>query len=300
LQDDAMPTPPAPLLVAAEEDPLVADAVATGDIILAAIVFAAAIALAVLLRRLLVHALDRGDADRRVGRLTGRFLGLVVVVVGAIYALGVAGVRIGPLLGALGVGGVALAFAAQDILQNLVAGILLQIRRPFKVGEQIGSGDFEGTVDDVNLRTVELTTYDGLTVYLPNAEVLRTPIVNYTRTPYSRTSLTVGVAYDTDLTHAQAVLHDGCGAASGVQQHPPPEVWVEEFAESSINFAVRYWHAADIASRWRVRSAVAVAIKTALDEAGIRIPFPQRTLWFGPGETALQVRSAESDDDRRG
>ncbi len=295
-----MPTPPAPLLVAAEEDPLVADAVTTGDIILAAIVFAAAIALAVLLRRLLVHALDRGDADRRVGRLTGRFLGLVVVVVGAIYALGVAGVRIGPLLGALGVGGVALAFAAQDILQNLVAGILLQIRRPFKVGEQIGSGDFEGTVDDVNLRTVELTTYDGLTVYLPNAEVLRTPIVNYTRTPYSRTSLTVGVAYDTDLTHAQAVLHDGCGAASGVQQHPPPEVWVEEFAESSINFAVRYWHAADIASRWRVRSAVAVAIKTALDEAGIRIPFPQRTLWFGPGETALQVRSAESDDDRRG
>jgi len=295
-----MPTPPAPLLVAAEEDPLVADAVATGDIILAAIVFAAAIALAVLLRRLLVHALDRGDADRRVGRLTGRFLGLVVVVVGAIYALGVAGVRIGPLLGALGVGGVALAFAAQDILQNLVAGILLQIRRPFKVGEQIGSGDFEGTVDDVNLRTVELTTYDGLTVYLPNAEVLRTPIVNYTRTPYSRTSLTVGVAYNTDLTHAQAVLHDGCGAASGVQQHPPPEVWVEEFAESSINFAVRYWHAADIASRWRVRSAVAVAIKTALDEAGIRIPFPQRTLWFGPGETALQVRSAESDDDRRG
>ncbi|MBA3618635.1 MAG: mechanosensitive ion channel family protein [Acidothermales bacterium] len=295
-----MPTPPAPLLVAAEEDPLVADAVTTGDIILAAIVFAAAIALAVLLRRLLVHALDRGDADRRVGRLTGRFLGLVVVVVGAIYALGVAGVRIGPLLGALGVGGVALAFAAQDILQNLVAGILLQIRRPFKVGEQIGSGDFEGTVDDVNLRTVELTTYDGLTVYLPNAEVLRTPIVNYTRTPYSRTSLTVGVAYDTDLTHAQAVLHDGCGAASGVQQHPPPEVWVEEFAESSINFAVRYWHAADIASRWRVRSAIAVAIKTALDEAGIRIPFPQRTLWFGPGETALQVRSAESDDDRRG
>ncbi|CAN5645617.1 hypothetical protein BH24ACT13_BH24ACT13_04360 [soil metagenome] len=291
---------PAPLLVAAADDPPVADAVTTGDIILAAIVFAAAIALAVLLRRLLVHALDRGDADRRVGRLTGRFLGLVVVVVGAIYALGVAGVRIGPLLGALGVGGVVLAFAAQDILQNLVAGILLQIRRPFRVGEQIGSGDFEGTVDDVNLRTVELTTYDGLTVYLPNAEVLRTPIVNYTRTPYSRTSLTVGVAYNTDLTHAQAVLHDGCGAASGVQQHPPPEVWVEEFAESSINFAVRYWHAADIASRWRVRSAVAVAIKTALDEAGIRIPFPQRTLWFGPGETALQVRSAESDDDRRG
>jgi len=249
----------------------------------------------VLLRRLLVRALDRGDADRHVGRLAGRFLGLVVVVVGAIYALSAVGVRIGPLLGAVGIGGVALAFAAQDILQNLVAGILLQIRRPFRVGDQIGSGEFEGTVDDVNLRTVELTTYDGLTVYLPNAEVLRAPIVNYTRTPSSRTSLTVGVAYDTDLSRAQAVLHEGCRSAAGVQEQPPVEVWVEEFAESSINVAVRYWHAADIASRWRVRSAVAMAIKAALDDAGIRIPFPQRTLWFGPGETALQVRTEDPD-----
>ena len=287
--------PPARLLRAAEEDPLVADAVTAGEVIQAAVVFVAAIAVAVLLRRLLVRALDRGDADRHVGRLAGRFLGLVVVVVGAIYALSAVGVRIGPLLGAVGIGGVALAFAAQDILQNLVAGILLQIRRPFRVGDQIGSGEFEGTVDDVNLRTVELTTYDGLTVYLPNAEVLRAPIVNYTRTPSSRTSLTVGVAYDTDLSRAQAVLHEGCRSAAGVQEQPPVEVWVEEFAESSINVAVRYWHAADIASRWRVRSAVAMAIKAALDEAGIRIPFPQRTLWFGPGESALQVRTEDPD-----
>ena len=287
--------PPARLLRAAEEDPLVADAVTAGEVIQAAVVFVAAIAVAVLLRRLLVRALDRGDADRHVGRLAGRFLGLVVVVVGAIYALSAVGVRIGPLLGAVGIGGVALAFAAQDILQNLVAGILLQIRRPFRVGDQIGSGEFEGTVDDVNLRTVELTTYDGLTVYLPNAEVLRAPIVNYTRTPSSRTSLTVGVAYDTDLSRAQAVLHEGCRSAAGVQEQPPVEVWVEEFAESSINVAVRYWHAADIASRWRVRSAVAMSIKAALDDAGIRIPFPQRTLWFGPGETALQVRTEDPD-----
>jgi len=281
------------------EDALVADAVTVDEVIEAAAVFVTAIVLAVLLRRLLVRALDRGDADRHVGRLTGRFLGVVVVVVGAIYALDVVGVRIGPLLGALGVGGIALAFAAQDILQNLVAGVLLQVRRPFRVGDQIGSADFEGVVDDVNLRTVELTTYDGLTVYLPNAEVLKNPIVNYTRTPYSRTSLTVGVAYDTDLACARNVLLAGCRAAEGVQQQPPPEVWVEEFGESSINLAVRYWHAADIASRWRVRSAVAVALKTALDEAGITIPFPQRTLWFGPGETALHVTTQAPDAERR-
>lgn len=192
-------------------------------------------------------------------------------------------------------GGIAIAFAAQDILQNFIAGVLLQVRHPFRLGDQIGSGDHEGVVEDVNLRTTVLSTYDGLVVYLPNAEVLKHPIINYTRTPVSRTSLTVGLAYDTDLERARQVLADGCRAAEGVENTPPPEVWVEAFAESSINVAVRYWHAADIASRWRVRSAVAVSVKAALDEAGITIPFPQRVLRFPDGQqVAVSLSDPES------
>ena len=278
-----------PVLAAESEDlPLLDDAVTLTESLQAAAVLVAAIVLAVVLRRLLVRTIDR-EADRRLGRTLGRFLSVLVVAVGAVYALDVVGVRIGPLLGALGVGGIALAFAAQDILQNLIAGVLLQVRHPFRVRDQIGSGDYEGTVEDINLRTVELTTYDGLTVYLPNAEVLKNPIVNYTRTPTSRTELTVGVAYDTDLAHARQVLMDACRAAEGVQLTPPPEAWVLEFGESSIDIVVRYWHPADIASRWRVRSSVAISVKRELDAAGITIPFPQRTLWFGPGNTQLQV-----------
>lgn len=269
------------------------DDVSLGDVVVALSVFAASLVLAVLVRVLLVRLVDRGDSDRHVGRVLGRFLSIVVVAVGIVYALGVAGVRVGPLVGALGLGGIAVAFAAQDILENFIAGVLLQVRRPFRVGDQIASEDYEGTVDDVNLRTVKLTTYDGLTVYLPNASVLRAPIVNYTRTPSSRTSLTVGVAYDTDLETARRVLLEACHEAEGVQQDPPPEVWVEEFGDSSINIAVRYWHASDIGSRWRARNAAAVTIKSHLDRAGITIPFPQRTLWFGPGRTTLQVQGPE-------
>lgn len=259
------------------------------EIWLAAAVFVGTVLTALILRRLLVRVVDRGDADRSAGRLAGRSLSVLVVALGFVYGLSILGVSIGPLVGALGVGGIALAFALQDILQNFVAGVLIQIRRPFRVRDQISSGDFEGTVIDVNLRTTELSTYDGLLVYLPNADVLKTPIVNFTRTPSSRTSLTVGLAYDTDLTRAVDVLITACGFAEGVLENPPPEVWVEEFGDSSMNLAVRYWHAADIASRWRVRSAVAVSIKAALDEAGMVIPFPQRTLWFGPGSTTLGV-----------
>ena len=280
------------LCAAAEQSDLLADGVTGGEALRAAAVFVVAVVVAVVLRRALVRYVDR-NGSRHIGLLLGRFLGLVVVALGAVYALDVVGVRIGPLLGALGVGGIALAFAAQDILQNLVAGVLLQVRRPFRTGDQIGSGEFEGVVDDINLRTVELTTYDGLTVYLPNAEVLKNPIVNYTRTPHSRTELVVGVAYDTDLEQARQVLMSACRAAEGVQAAPAPEAWVHQFGSSSIDIAVRFWHAADIASRWRVRSAVAVSVKQELDAAGMTIPFPQRTLWFGPGERTLAVRSAD-------
>lgn len=258
------------------------------------VVLVLALVLAAVLRVALVRVIDRGDADRHTGRLVGRFLSVLVVVVGTVYAVDLVGVEVGPLLGALGIGGIALAFAAQDILQNFVAGVLLQIRRPFKLADQIASGDYEGVVHDINLRTVVLTTYDGLTVYLPNADVLSAPIVNYTRTPLNRTEISVGVAYDTDLERAREVLIQACRDTAEIVPDPEPEAWVNAFGDSAIEIVVRYWHGADIASRWRARNAAAVAIKAALDAEGMVIPFPQRTLWFGPGSTTLEVRPRDA------
>ncbi|MGY1915282.1 mechanosensitive ion channel family protein [Blastococcus sp. SYSU DS0973] len=278
----------------AVEDPVVTDPITWQEAVQALVVFLLGLVLAVVVRRVMVRAIDR-EGSRHIGRVVGRFVSVVVAAVAGVYALDLLGVRIGPLVGALGVGGIAIAFAAQDILQNFVAGVLLQVRHPFRVGEQIGSGDHEGVVEDVNLRTTQLSTYDGLTVYLPNAEVLKNPIINYTRTPTSRTSLTVGLPYDADLDRARQVLAEACARADGVQPSPPPEVWVEEFGESSINVAVRYWHPADIASRWRVRNEVAVSLKKALDAAGIEIPFPQRVLWF-PRDRDASAPGADGSD----
>ncbi len=271
------------------------DGVSALDVGRGGVVLVVTVVLAIVVRIALVRVIDRGDADRHTGRLVGRFLSVLVVVVGVVYAVDLVGVRVGPLLGALGIGGIALAFAAQDILQNFVAGLLLQVRRPFRLGEQVRSGDFEGAVQDINLRTVVLTTYDGTTVYLPNSQVLSAPIINYTRTPLNRSEITVGLAYDTDLERARDVLLGACRTAEHVVERPGPEAWVDEFGESSIDVVLRYWHLADIASRWRARNAVALAVKRELDRAGMTIPFPQRTLWFGPGETSLQVRQQTRD-----
>src|SRR5439155_24298877 len=109
-------------------------------------------------------------------------------------------------------------------------------------------------------------------------DVLDNPIINLTVRGRRRTTLPVGLAFDTDLAKARELLLDVVGTVDGVHAHPPPEAWVEEFGDSSINVAVRFWHAPDGPTMWRVRSDGAVAVKQALGDAGIDMPFPQRVV----------------------
>jgi small conductance mechanosensitive channel len=234
-------------------------------------------------RRVLTRLIDKGEDGRVLGRQIGRLASIVVVVVGLVWALDIVGVAIGPLVGALGLGGVAVAFAAQDVIQNFIAGVIIQIRRPFRVGDQVTTMEYDGTVRDVDLRAVRLTTFDGLDVVLPAREVLGGAIVNHTRTPLRRTTLELGVRYDTDLELARRVVLEALEGVDGVEAEPVPAAWVREFGDSSINLDTMFWHRSDIATQYRVRSEAAIAIKSGLDRAGIEIPFPQRVLHWGDG-----------------
>ncbi len=276
-------------LVKALEGLTATDWASAGAVLLGAIVVAR------LVQRLVSRLVDRGEGGGQAARLTGRVLASLVVAVGLVYSLQVLGVRLAPLLGALGIGGLALAFAAQSILENLFASVLLQSRRPFRLGDQIATNEIEGSVEDVNFRTVVLRTYDGEKVLIPCSQVLNAPITNFTARGARRTTLEVGVAYGTDLETAQQVLLRAATSVDGVAPQPQPEAWVEQFGESSIDFALRWWHAPDIATVWRVRSGVAMAVEAAFDQAGIEIPFPQRTLGFLPGRE-LGVRVASGGD----
>ena len=267
------------------------------DWILAAAVLLGALLVSRVVKALSARLVERegGVGAGRAAQLVGRVVGGVVVMGGFVYALQVLGVRLAPLLGALGLGGLALAFAAQAILSNVFASVLLQARHPFRTGDQISTNDIEGTVEDVNLRTVVMRTYGGERVLVPCASVLGEPIYNFTAHKARRTTLTVGVAYDTDLVTAQRVLLEAAAGVEGVHAKPAAEAWVEAFGESSIDFALRFWHAPDIATLWRVRSDVAMALKAGFDAAGIQIPFPQRTVSFLPG-AKVAVDGAGGDD----
>ena len=256
------------------------------------------VAAAIALVGMILARVVRGTVSRAAGRdeghgaaaeAVGRFAGLALAAVAFVYALGVIGVKLGPLVGALGIGGLALAYAGQNILANFLASLILQLRRPFRRGDQVSVADCEGTVDEVNFRTLILRTFDGERVLVPCAQVLTTPIVNHTTLGRRRTTVDVCVDYDADLDEARAVLLSALRGVDGVVDRPPPEVWVESLGDSGVSLAMRFWHPPDTATLWRVRSEVAVAAKRALDDAGISIPFPQLGLRFvGDGERAGQ------------
>lgn len=246
------------------------------------------------LRAVVVRAL-RDRTGTLVTKLIGRFVAGAVVAFGCVYALIQIGVSIGPLLGLLGLLGLALALAFQDVLSNFIAGTMLSIQRPFKAGDQIGTSDFSGTVEDVSLRSVTLRTFDGVRVFVPNAMVWQEPIVNYTAFDSRRTEIVVGVDYDTDLDAAQQVLIESVNSCPGIAHEPPAEALIQEFADSSINFVVRFWHRPNIAEEWRVRDDVARGIKRDLDAADIEISFPQLVMRFNDTHPWMATPPADVD-----
>ncbi len=221
---------------------------------------------------------ERRRGDLRGAVAFGRFVRLLVVLLAAIYALAQLGVRIGPLVAAAGVGGVALAFAVRSILENFLAGILLLLRRPFRPGDEIETLDFSGVVEDVNLRAVVLHTHDGRRVFLPNGRVLSSAIINESAHPIRRSEFLVGVAYDADIERAAEVMRSAASEVDGVIPDPAPEALAFAFGASSVDLCVRFWHPSTTAEMWRIRHAVVANVKRRLELAGIPIPFEQLTV----------------------
>ncbi len=236
------------------------------------------------------HGLRRTPADRVVIHLTGRLVRFVIVVLFVITAFSIAGVNVGAALATLGLVGLALAFALQNILENFVAGVLLLVRKPFRAGDQIRTGEHEGTVEEIDLRVTRLLSYDGELVLVPNSDVFRNPLINLTRRAMRRTEVHVGVDYRDDHDRAREVLREAVTAVEGVMAQPEPQVLLHDLADSSVEFALLYWTAPDIRSVRNVRDRVLASAKSALEAEGMTIPWPIRTLAF---DTPVEVRGGD-------
>jgi small conductance mechanosensitive channel len=237
-----------------------------------------ALVLALLLARVVERTLARTRADQVAVVLLSRIVRLVGIIGALLLTLSIAGVEVSSVLAGLAVVGVAIGLAVQGILENFIAGIILLVRKPFSAGDQVRSGEYEGTIESIDLRVTHLIDYDGEMILIPNRDVYNTPLVNLTRRGKRRTVVVVGVDYRDDHDDARAVIFEAVRAVEGVLDHPEPEVLLTELGESSVNFEVRYWTRPDIRSVRRTQDRVLAAAKRGIQDAGMTIPWPIRTL----------------------
>lgn len=190
------------------------------------------------------------------------------------------GLVLGDIIALLGLSSVAIGFAFQDIFKNFLAGILLLLQEPFQLGDQIVVEGYEGTVEEIAIRSTQILTYRGERVVIPNAVVFTTAVQVRTAFAYRRTDLEIGVDYNTPLPQAVETLLEAVSQVPGVFSKPAPEIDIEGFGDSSIDMIVRYWTEPDRPSVRRTQTKVMIALKAACDRANINIPYPIRTLYY--------------------
>jgi len=210
------------------------------------------------------------------------YIALLAFVI--IAALGQLGIQTTSFIAILGAAGLAVGLALQGSLANFAAGFLMIIFRPFKVGDFIEGAGVAGVVDAIQIFTTTLKTGDNKTIIIPNAKLSGDNIINYSAQTKRRVDMTVGVAYDADLSRVRDVLKDIISKESRVHSDPEPLIAVAELADNSVNFVVRVW--TDTGDYWGVKFAMTETIKNRFDEEGIGIPFPQRDIHIVSGQLA--------------
>ncbi|MEE8599977.1 mechanosensitive ion channel family protein [Euzebya tangerina] len=257
-------------------------------ILIGLVIFAILLVIVLTVARTFRRGISRAGVEPTVAGLLHRIVRTGLIFGALLFALSITGVRVGAVLGALAVLGFVVGLAVQGILENFVAGVILLIRQPFKIGDQIISGDYEGTVKEIDFRVTRLVAYDGTLNLVPNSDVYGTPIINLTRRGKRRTTVGIGVDYRDDQDQAREVLLEALRSVDGVMEDPAPQALLSELGDSSVNFELRYWTAPDIATVVVVRDRVLSAAKRAVDEAGLTIPWPIRTL-IVDGDSQIQV-----------
>ena len=185
------------------------------------------------------------------------------------------------LFGALGVSGVAIGFAFKDIFQNLLAGILILITRPFKIGDQIVTGSHEGVVEEIQVRATLIRTYDNRRVVVPNSDLYTNRVVVNTAFDRRRLAVTVGIGYGDDIAAAKSLILKTVDGLEGILKDPAPQVLVTSLADFSVMLEVRFWINPP-ARREQVEAndQVLSVLKNVLIAAGIDLPMPTQQVLF--------------------
>lgn len=250
-----------------------------------------AIALAVLLVTWVAAKFALRIANLLIGRtrlrpslrnLVDTMVKLAIWLFGLMIALTILmpGLTPASLVAGLGIGAVAIGFAFQDIFENFLAGVLIMVREKMRIGDVIECEGITGKVEHITLRETHVRKLSGELTIVPNSILFKNPVEIFTDDLKRRHEVVAGVSYDTDLDQAAAVIRKAVESVEQVDKDLPIDVFAMEFNASSVDFNVRWWAGSTPRNMHESRDAVVRAIKRALDDAGIEIPFPYVTHTF--------------------
>jgi len=232
----------------------------------------------------------RATSDTNLIKLAGSLTRTGFIVFGALVGSAIVfpGFGAGDIVGVLGLTSVAVGFAFKDVFQNFLAGILILARRPFLIGDQVRIGEVSGEVEEISFRNTAIRAFDAQLVLVPNAQLFTDVVTVVDEHSSRRSTLMTGVSYDADLREAKRVILRALTDCERVHAEPEPGVFVQAHGDHAVAMEVLFWHGSTVMEARVALDEVALRVKEALDDAGIGIPFPQRTLHLGGAlESAL-------------
>jgi len=261
------------------------------DILIAVIILLVALFVAkgisIYLRRFLKERVAKGHLEIIV-----KVFSYTVIIIAILAVLPTIGVKLSGLLVAGGIAGLAIGFASQSIIGNLISGIFLMIERPINIGNSVNIEGTAGIVEDVRIISTTIRTFDGLYIRVPNQKVFTASITNFVANVARRFEYVVGIRYSDDADKALTIIKNVIEEHPLALKNPAPQVFVDNLGDSSVNIIVRIWSPS---TEWfGVKTELLWKIKKAIEKEGIEIPFPQRDLHVRSGVVEVKMAAVRS------
>ena len=240
--------------------------------------------LANFINRLIKKALHKSIHDVALANFLSSIVNVALKILLFVIVASILGINTTSFAAILGAAGLAIGLALQGSLSNFAGGVLIILLKPYRIGEFIEAKGMLGTVKAIQIFYTLLNTTDNKLIIIPNGELSNSPITNYSREPIRRVDITIGISYGDDIKTAKEIMSKSANAHPLVlkegQENAPsnPIIVVTSLGDSSVNIAVRSW--AKTSDYWTVHNDLIEELKYKMDEAGIEIPFPQRTVWM--------------------
>ena len=243
------------------------------NLLTALAIFIVSLYLARIISNILRRVLKRQKAPEGVTHILAQLILWTVIALGAITAMQ-RFFDVTAFLAGLGIIGFTIGFALQDVMKNLAAGILLLVQQPFHVGEVIGAAGFDGTVQQIDLRSTEMETTDGRIVSLPNANILSNPIINYTRARRLRIDLSLSLPLTIEPNTTRQLVLDAVQGVVGFVSEPAPVIVFNNLTSSAMELIVNFWIDATKNKAANAKDSALLNVISVFGEQGIEIPHP--------------------------